>query len=170
MASHENDAVPVAAATYARTRPRRMSASSSDQRFLAPINADDVDVFEFKVSPSEKDQKENPNQKKSIVRKMTAAKKKNALRTLSQDIVPSNKGRAKKARRLLPTDSDLEDNGSEENAEEEFKSVSDIHECGKSSYAVPKGFTFKPMISAVDEDTDEDRESPVAKRAKASEE
>ena len=173
MASRENAAA--AAATYARTRPRRMSSSSSEHQFLAPINADDVDVFEFKVSPSEKekaDQKENKNRKKTIVRKMTVTKKKNALRTLSGDaVVPSNKVRGKKGRRLLPTDSELDDNGSEEIEEEEFTGVlSGTKKRGESSYAAPTGFMFKPMISAVDEDTDEDRGSPIGKRPRPSDE
>ena len=154
-------------------RGRRTSGENSslfkNDRFLPPLDPKD-DVFTFNPPDSDIKDKENPRkQKHGPIRKMTADKKKNALRD-------TTKGR--KNRGLLPTNSELDEYGSDtssivghnilvddvspSSSKQHKPLLSSLSSSSSSSlahgggYAAPAGMTFKPLVSAVDEATDDD--------------
>ena len=136
-----------------------------NDRFLPPLDPKD-DVFTFNPPDSDIKEKENPKKhKQGPVKKMTADKKKTALRD-------TTKGR--KNRCILPTDSELDEYGSDTSSmvghkismndgyPSSSKRLSSSSSSSSSSqahgggYAAPTGMTFKPLVSAVDEATDDD--------------
>ena len=144
-----------------------------NDRFLPPLDPKD-DVFTFNPPDSDIKDKENPRkQKHGPVKKMTADKKKIALRDTT---------RGRKNRGLLPTDSELDEYGSDtssimghnismkDGSPSSSKPFSSSSSSSSSSqarvggYSAPTGMTFKPLVSAVDEATDDEEAAGSPKR------